>query len=215
VPLRVQRGVLEATARLGRLPAGTRVQAEQLGDRPAERVSGPGADESRAVLLLHGGAFTTCSPRTHRVLAAHLAHAAGAPVHVLDHRRAPEHPHPAAVDDAEVAFRELAAGHDVALAGDSAGGAVAILLALRLLAAGEPPPCAIALISPIADLTLATAEGYRGRDPLLRRSWVRQGAEAYTAGTDPRAVSPLHLDLTGLPPVLVHVSEHERLRPEG
>jgi epsilon-lactone hydrolase len=213
VPVRAQRALFEASSRLGRLPPGTRVETLSLGGRSAERVA-VGEARGRPVLLLHGGAFVTGSPRTHRVFAAHLALAAAAPVHVLDYRRAPEHPYPAAVDDADAALEELAAGGPVAVVGDSAGGAVALLLALRRQREGRPLPAALALVSPLVDLTLASSDGYRGRDPLLRRSWVADGGAAF-AGNDPVAASPLFSDLAGLPPTLVHVSEHERLRPEG
>ena len=215
VPLVAQRAWLEAQARLAVLPPGTTVEAVQVGGRPAERVTGPTADEDRVVLLLHGGAFTTCSPRTHRVLAAHLAHAASCAVVVLDYRRAPEAPHPAAVDDADAALEELQHQARTSVVGDSAGGTLALMLALRRRDAGRPLPEALALLSPIADLTLRTAEGYRGRDVLLRRSWVRAGRDAYVGAADPERLSPLAQDLTGLPPVLVQAAEHERLRPEA
>lgn len=214
VPVPVQRAVLEASARLGRLPRGTVVGHVVVGGRPAERVTGP-VDDGPPVLLLHGGAFITGSPRTHRVLAAHLAHAAGAPVVCLDYRRAPEHPHPAAVDDAEAALDALNAEGDVRVVGDSAGGALALLLAQRRRDSGRPAPSAVVLVSPLADLTLAESTAYRGPDPVLRPSWVQQGRDAFVGTADPRVVSPLHHDLSGLPPVLVQVSEHERLRPEG
>ena len=215
VPLAVQRRWLEAQSLLGRVPPGTSVLRADLGGRAAERVSAPDPDRSRAVLLLHGGAFTTCSPRTHRVFAAHLAAAAGAPVWVLDTRRAPEHPHPAAVDDADAALAALEATARTAVVGDSAGGAVALMLALRRRDAGRPLPVALGLVSPVCDLTLALSRTWTGDDPLLRPSWVEDGVRAYLGVADAEDVSPLHADLAGLPPVLVQVSEHERLRPEG
>jgi epsilon-lactone hydrolase len=215
VPLAVQRGWLEAQSLLGRLPAGTTVVPTVLGGRPAERVSAVDEDRAHAVLLVHGGAFTTCSPRTHRVFAAHLAAATGAPVWVLEHRRAPEHPHPAAVDDADAALDALQAAAPTAVVGDSAGGAVALLLALRRRDEGRALPTALGLVSPVADLTLALSRAWTGDDPLLRPSWVEDGVRAYLAGADAEALSPLSADLTGLPPTLVQVSEHERLRPEG
>jgi epsilon-lactone hydrolase len=215
VPLAVQRAWLEAQARLGRLPRGTAVERTALGGRPAERVTGPAPATDRSVLLLHGGAFTTCSPATHRVFAAHLAHAVGAPVHVLDHRRSPEHPHPAAVDDADAALAELEGQGRVDVVGDSAGGALALLLALRRRDEGRPLPASLGLVSPVADLTLELARGWTGADPVLRPSWIADGVTAFTGGADPRALSPLHADLHGLPRTLVQVAEHERLRPEG
>ena len=135
VPLGAQRRWLEAQARLGRLPAGTCVEQVALGGRPAERVTAEADAQGPAVLWLHGGAFWTCSPRTHRVFAAHLAAATGGPVLVPDYRLAPEHPYPAAVDDARAALAELSVHGPVVLGGESAGGALALLAALRLRAA--------------------------------------------------------------------------------
>lgn len=213
VPVRVQRRGLDGLAALfaGVLPPGTTTRRTVLGGRPAEVVEVPGAD-GPPVLLLHGGGFLTGSPRTHRGFAAHLAASAGAPVHVLDYRLAPEHPHPAAVDDALAALDEL--GGPVALVGDSAGGAVAVLAAVRLRDEGRPLPYALGLVSPVADLTGRASAAWEGPDPLLRASWLRQGVEAW-AGERAAALSPLHSDLTGLPPVLVHVCSDERLLPEG
>lgn len=216
VPVPLQRAWLGLTSRAGRPPSGTRVEHVVLGGRPAERVTSahPRAG-APTVLWLHGGAFWTCSPRTHRVLSGSLAAATGGPVLVPDYRLAPEHPHPAAVDDAQAALEQLQQDGPVVLGGDSAGGALALLLALRLRDAGAPLPDALLLVSPVTDLTGATSLSWTGSDPLLRRSWVRDGAAAYAGGADPRALSPLHADLTGLPPTMVQLSEHERLRPEG
>ena len=215
VPLGVQRAWVEAQSRLAVLPAGTTVDAEQLGGRPAERVAAPGTDDARAVLLLHGGAFLVGSPRSHRVLAAHLSAAVGCPVHVLDYRRAPEHPYPAAVDDADTALDELLDGRSVAVVGDSAGGALTLLLALRRRDAGRALPAALGLVSPVTDLTGETSAGYDGPDPVLRQSWVERGTAAFVGAADARALSPLHADLHGLPPVVLQVATDERLRREG
>lgn len=215
VPLGVQRRWLEAQARLGRLPAGTRIEPTTLGGRPAERVTGVAGSGGPAVLWLHGGAFWTCSPRTHRVFAAHLAAATGGPVLVPDYRLAPEHPYPAAVDDARAALAELSTTGPVVLGGDSAGGALALLLTQALRDEGASLPVALALVSPVVDLTLSASGAYAGPDPVLRRSWLRGGAQAFVDAADARVLSPLHQSLRGLPPVLVHLASDERLRPEG
>lgn len=217
VPIRLQRGYLEVqAAALGRVPAGTSIEPTSLGGRPAERVTCGPADEARAVLLLHGGAFVVGSPRTHRVLSARLAAASGAAVHVPHYRRAPEHPYPAALDDADAALDELqASARSVAVVGDSAGGALALLLALRRRDDGRRAPAALGLVSPVCDLTLASSLGYDGADPLLRRGWVRQGVDAFVGGSDAASLSPLSRPLHGLPPTYVQLAEHERLRPEG
>lgn len=219
VPVAVQRRGLDLLSGVPRLPVGTRVSRVRLGGRPAERVELPRADTARAVLCLHGGGYVTGSPRTHRALAAHLAAATRAPVYVLDYRLAPEHPYPAALDDATDAYQALLAqGHgpqNPSLVGDSAGGGLALALALRLRARSLPPPGALALLSPWLDLTLS-APGDPHRDPLLRLSWLRWCATGYAANADPAApeLSPLFADLTGLPPMLVHVGSDEVLRPD-
>ena len=215
LPVRFQRLWLEAMSTGGILPPGTTVERVRLGDCPAERIVPAGADSRRAVLLLHGGAFVIGSPRTHRVLAAHLAAAVGAPVSVLHYRRAPEHPWPAAVDDVHAAYRELSARVPTAVFGDSAGGALALMLALRLRDDGATLPPALALVSPATDLTLRTSAAYRGRDPVVRRTWLRQGVTSFVGDADPVVVSPLTADLRGLPPVLLQVTAGERLEAEG
>ncbi|MCW2778903.1 MAG: hypothetical protein JWN17_2628 [Frankiales bacterium] len=212
VPLGVQRGFLTALQGGLPVPRGTRVWRSALGGRPTDVVTAAGAD-GPPVLLVHGGAFITCSPRTHRAFAAHLSRAAGAPVHVQDHRLAPEHPFPAALDDTVAALREL--GPDARVVGDSAGGWLALAAVLALRDAGDPLPPKVGLVSPVVDLTLASALAWTGEDPLLSPGWMRMGVSAFLDGADARAHSPLFGDLSGLPPLLVQVSEHERLRPEG
>jgi acetyl esterase/lipase len=214
LPARLQRLWLEAVSTGGRLPKGTTVTRVELGGRPAERVAAAGVDESRAVLLLHGGAFVIGSPRTHRVLAGHLSASAGAPVYVLHYRRAPEHSFPAPVDDARAAYAELAAQGPTAVFGDSAGGCLALLLALGLRDTGNPPP-ALAVVSPVTDLTLATSDRYAGADTVVRRDWLRSGTRAFVGDADAAARSPLAAPLAGLPPVRVQVAAGERLRAEG
>jgi monoterpene epsilon-lactone hydrolase len=214
LPAALQRLWFEAVSTGGLLPTGTAVARVQLGGRPAERIAAVGADESRAVLLLHGGAFVIGSPRTHRVLAAHLSAAAQAPVYVLHYRRSPEHAFPAAVDDARAAYDELAARGPTAVFGDSAGGCLALLLALRLRDAGTLPP-ALALVSPVTDLTLARSDAYPRVDAVVRRDWLRTGTRAFVGRADAAALSPVSAPLAGLPPVRIQVAAHERLRAEG
>ncbi len=213
-PVAVQRVVVGLGSRAP-LPRGTTLTRPALGGRPSERLQAGGADGPGAVLLLHGGAFLLGPLVTHRAFAAHLSSATGRPVHVLDYRLAPEHTHPAAVDDAQAAYEELVAGGPVTLVGDSAGGCLALLLALRLRGTHLPAPDALGLVSPVADLTLERAARWSGHDPLLQLSWLRQGYTAYLGGADAAALSPLSADLSGLPPVVLHVSGQERLRPEG
>lgn len=207
VPVRVQRQVLGGIGRVMRVqPRGTTVVPATLGGRPCERISVEGADPRRQVLYLHGGAYTVGGTVTHRTLAAHLAQASAATVHLLDYRLAPEAPFPAALEDTVAAYRELAGGGGaVAVAGDSAGGGLALALMTRLRDAKETLPVAAALIAPWVDLTLSNIHD-DPRDPVLRRAWLQASADAYSAGTDPASpeLSPLFAELSGLPPVVVH-----------
>lgn len=213
VPVQRQRKLLNAIGRLAVYPRGTAVDRFTLGGRPSERIVVAGADPRRAVLYLHGGAYIVGGPATHRALAAHLAAASGAAVHLLDYRLAPEAPYPAAVDDVLAAYRELrTTAGSVTVAGDSAGGGLALVLMTLLRDAGETLPEAAALISPLVDLTLAHVED-ASRDPMLRRAWLQAAAGAYACGTDVASpnLSPLFADLTGLPPLLVQGASDEIL----
>lgn len=209
-----RRANLAALAGSPPAPDGVTVETIELADRPAERLTPTGAPDGEVVLYLHGGSYSAGSPDTHRGLAGALALAAGRTVVVLDYRLAPEDPFPAGLNDALLAFDQLAPAR-VALAGDSAGGGLsaATALALRDRAGGQP--VAVALISPWADLT-QSADSYTSRrdaDPMLTARALTQAADAYLAGTDPQTpyASPVFGDLTGLPPVRVDVGSDEVL----
>lgn len=167
------------------------------------------------LLYLHGGAYVAYSPRSHRELAARLGRAAGCAVLVPDYRLAPEHPHPAAVEDALAALGRLREqGRAVVLAGDSAGGGLALAVAQRLRAQGLPQPAGIALLSPWTDLGLSGPSVQEVRDdPTLDAERLRGAGLAYAAGADPLGpeLSPAYADLTGLPPLHVEVGSGEIL----
>jgi acetyl esterase/lipase len=159
------------------------------------------------------------SIESHRQLVANLSAASDAPVLNVSYRLGPEHPYPAAVEDAMAAYRfALSTGLDptsVAIAGDSAGGGLTVACLVALRNAGDPLPAAGVCISPWFDLTL-TSESMRSKadvDPMVDHRKLSMLAEAYLAGTDPKTptASPLFADLTDLPPLLVHVGTREVL----
>jgi epsilon-lactone hydrolase len=185
----------------------------------AEWLEPPAAREGAALLYLHGGGYVIGSPRSHRHLAASLARAAGAATLLPDYRLAPEHPFPAAVEDAVAAYRWLlehgAQPGRVVIAGDSAGGGLTVATLLVLRDRGLPRPAAGVCISPWVDLT-CTAPSYATKaasDPIVAHEGVDMMAKAYLGATDARTplASPLYADLTGLPPLLVQVGSEEVL----
>lgn len=210
VPWAGQRAWMDAFSATTRPPAGVVADRERLGERPALRLTprAPRQDGPAAVLLLHGGAYTTGSAATHRAFAGRLAAALGAPVHLLEYRLAPEHPYPAALDDATAAWDDLVARAGGAgrtwVVGDSAGAGLAVALCARLHAAERPGPAALGLVCPWLDtaLTASSVRRNRRREPLLRVSWLRRSGAAYRAG---RAMpEALWTAPTALPPVVVH-----------
>lgn len=169
------------------------------------------------MLYLHGGAFCLGSPATHRSVTSRLAREAGMPVWVPDYRLAPEQPFPAALEDALACYQALRAqgyaARQILLAGDSAGGSLALALALTLQQRGEPFAAGIVLLSPVTDTTLsgATFTTRQYADPMLRRDWLEQGLRAYAAPAHCLPHSPLTADLRGLPPMLIQVGDQELL----
>jgi len=211
-------GMEELTA-AAPLAEDVRYEAVDAGGVPAEWAIADNAGEDRVILYLHGGGYVVGSVRTHRGIVGSISRAAAAKVLSVDYRLAPEHPHPAAVEDAVAAYRFLLGMSvdpaRIAIAGDSAGGglAAATLIALRDLA--EPLPAAGVLISPWLDLT-QSAESMTTRaddDPMVSRDVLQRMADAYVAAGDAKAAtaSPLFADLAGLPPMLVHVGTAEVL----
>jgi len=184
---------------------------------PVERIS-VDAPCSEAVLLhFHGGMYCAGTPEIDRVLNAPIARATGLEVISPDYRLAPEHPFPAAVEDAVAVYRsQVELGHRVALYGESAGGGLAAACAIAIRDAGLPRPVALGLISPMLDLT-AGSDTYRtlaASDPdYSDTSTLTEPAAAYAAGTplDHPLVSPLFADLSGLPPTLIQVGSREVL----
>ena len=210
--IKAARKVLEGAAAPGRpYPA-------SVGGVPGEWLGAEGAP--RTLLYLHGGGYVACSPRTHRPFTQAFAKA-GLRVFAPDYRLAPEHPYPAALDDAVAAYRGLldAGAQGVVVAGDSAGGGLALALMLRLRDLGLPLPARAALFSPWTDLA-ATGESIRTntrRDAMFHGDGIARGADAYVGGADRLIplISPLYADMAGLPPLLVHVGADEVLRDDS
>jgi acetyl esterase/lipase len=172
------------------------------------------------LLFFHGGGYCSGSIRSHRRLVTEAGRAAGVRTLAVGYRLAPEHPFPAAFDDAMTAWRFLrtdgVAAEHIAIGGDSAGGGMTVVLINRLRDAGDELPACAWLASPWTDLTmsgssLATKDAV---DPLIHKGYLGELADAYLpAGLDrkdPR-VSPLYSNLKGLPPTLIHVGSDETL----
>jgi len=210
---------LESLSKLMWMPRGTKLTFGQLGGVNVEWLANPTAGARGFVLYLHGGGYVTGSPRTHRGLAARLAKAARVCVAVPDYRLAPEHPHPAAVDDALAAYQGLLdqgiPPHKIIIAGDSAGGGLALALALRLKAAPLPQPSGIVLLSPFADMSFsgASMQSPTQLEWLLTKKFVHEAAKHYAGGQDPLTptISPLFADLRHLPPLFIQVGTDEIL----
>ena|ERR1041385_5537723 len=187
---------------------------------PGEYSIVPGSDSSCVLIYLHGGGYCSGSIQSHCRLVTEAGRAARMRTLSLAYRLAPEHPFPAAYEDALSAWRFLRsqgiAGSQIAIGGDSAGGGLTIALIARLRDAGEELPACAWLVSPWTDLTMsgATLTSKAGVDPLIHREYLTQLAEAYVPvgmdRNDPR-VSPLFADLTGFPPVLIQVGSDETL----
>ncbi|HKX42243.1 MAG TPA: alpha/beta hydrolase, partial [Burkholderiaceae bacterium] len=188
-----------------------------------EWVHRPGTAPHATLLHLHGGGYFSCSARTHRPYTCFFA-AQGFRVYAPNYRLAPEHPFPAAVDDAVRVYLSLAKalGGDtrtLVVTGDSAGGGLALALMLRLREAGHALPAAMALFSPWTDLatTGPSAIENEAHCSMFVAEGIRRGATGYLAGADPQHphASPLYADLRGLPPMLVHAAEREAMRDDS
>ncbi len=182
-----------------------------------------GCDPNRVVLYCHGGGYTAGTLQYSRILASKAAQVTGHAVLCFAYRLAPEHPYPAAVEDALCAWDYLMhqgyGARDTALLGDSAGGNLALVLTLRLREMGRRLPRRLVLFSPWTDMT-CTGESYaicRELDPMLTPNYIHAVRQAYADGQNLRDghLSPLFADLTGFPPTLIQVGSHEILRSDS
>jgi epsilon-lactone hydrolase len=200
-------------------PDDVRQSPTTIGGVSAIEVTAPGADADAVILYFHGGVYVIGSAATSVPLVAELARRTGARVITLDYRLAPEHPYPAAVDDAQDAYKGLLEqGVDpgqIALAGESAGGGLAVATLLALRDAGTPLPSCAFLMSPYADLTLSgdSVADREAVDRTLTPAGLRLRIPDYVAGADASdpLISPVFADLTGLPPLLIQVGSNEIL----
>ena len=219
-PAAVMRPKLERIAGLiTHIPRGTTIEPITLAGRPAERLTPKGAVSAQVVYYMHGGAYLGGSPRTHRGMLAHLAKAANATVIALDYRLAPEHPYPAALDDAVAGWTELLAQGvkpaNLVIGGDSAGGNLALVTAIALRDRGLPLPAGLVLLSPWTGMSSSgVSMGTRAeRDRLLTVRGIDRAAREFANGlplTDPR-LSPLFATREGLPKMLIQVGDDELL----
>jgi acetyl esterase/lipase len=202
------------------VPGDIRATQTTLGNRPALHVEPDCGRRAGTILYFHGGGFVFGSPETALSLTGHLVARTGFSAHSLDYRLAPEHPYPAAIDDALSAYRALLdSGTDpstIAFAGDSAGGGLTVTTCLAARDVGLPLPAAVVAFSPGLDATRtgASMDTKEGIDPIFTRKALEYTGAMYLAGADPHQplLSPAVLaDLTGFPPMLLQVGTNELL----
>ncbi|MBP0590331.1 alpha/beta hydrolase [Paraburkholderia sp. LEh10] len=201
------------------LPSDVYVEAVDANGVRAEWTSTPAADPTRVVLFLHGGAYIAGGLATHRHMVAQAGREARTQTLALDYRLAPEHPFPAAVDDAIAGYEFLLThGYEpanIALAGESAGGSLALATLVSLRDMGIGLPACLWLSSPWVDLEMTgeTMVSKSAVDPLIQKAYLQEAAAAYLNGADPRSplASPLYANLRELPPMLIQVGTAETL----
>jgi monoterpene epsilon-lactone hydrolase len=214
-----QRRLLRALLSAQPLPADVAVTAGALGDIPTAEITVDGIEPRHVVLYFHGGVYVMGDA----FLAADLASQVGRRTHArvisVDYRLAPEHPYPAAVDDALAAYEALLcegiAPSDIAFAGESAGGGLAVATLVNARDHGLPLPAAALVMSPYGDLTLAgtSMQTRREVDPLLSPDALQARVPDYTAGHDAALglISPIFADLSGMAPLIIQAGTHEVL----
>jgi epsilon-lactone hydrolase len=217
-PQGMREGYEKACAEI-RVPDDVSYETTEVGGVPGEWSTASDAGPERTIIYLHPGGYSVGSAKGHRHIAGAYSRASGARVLALDYRLAPEHPHPAAVEDVVAAFDSLlqagTPAESITILGESAGGGLSLasLVALRDRE-GAVPACGVA-VSPWTDLTLSgdSMDSKAGEDPVNSREMLSGLAAGYLMGGDPRAplASPLFADLTGLPPLMVMAGSAEVL----
>jgi acetyl esterase/lipase len=214
-----QREIFEEMMAAIPLPADVTTTPGSLDQVPVTNVEVAGRKPERVIFYLHGGAYAIGSAASSVGLASDLARRAGTRLVTIDYRLAPEHPYPAALEDAVRAYRGLldtgVSPSAIAVAGESAGAGLAAALLVALKDAGLPQPAAAVLMSPWADLTLSgnSIRAKAAVDPALTPDGLARRAADYLAGSDPAEalVSPIFADLSGLAPLLIQAGSHEIL----
>jgi epsilon-lactone hydrolase len=214
-----QRRLLKEAISAQPLPADVTVTAAALGAIPTAEITVDGIEPRHVVLYFHGGVYVMSDAFLAAGLASQVGRRTDAKVISVDYRLAPEHPYPAAVDDALAAYEALLqtgiAPADIAFAGESAGGGLTIATLVNARDHGLPLPAAAFVMSPYVDLTLAgtTMDTKREVDPLLSRELLQARIPDYTAGQDAALglISPIFADLSGLPPLIIQAGSHEVL----
>ena len=219
-PIDHLRSLLETTTMFATLPWGITFEMHDFGDFKAECLNPIRSKPEKVILYLHGGGYVIGSPKTHRALAGKIAKKTNLNALVIDYRKAPEHPFPAALDDALNAYKFLIykkkyAPEHIVLVGDSAGGGLVVALQYYLKEHNIPLPVASVLISPYLDLKQngksiqTNARNDRFLDEFEMRRWARLYAPEQDL--DNPLISPLYGNPTGLPPMLIQASESEVL----
>jgi len=218
--IKTQRLVTDIGLRMNLLPLGTHITPVDIDGLGAEWIANKYHNATDTIILyLHGGAYNIGSTKSHRNLTSHLAKASESTVLLLEYRLAPEHPYPAALIDAVKAYNWLIeCGHqaeDIIIAGDSAGGGLAVATALSLKDESQQMPRALGLISPWADMTMSgeSVKSKADLDPMIRKDWLDAMINNYATGLPPDSplCSPIYADLDGLPPVYIQVGSDEIL----
>ncbi|MDX6418185.1 MAG: epsilon-lactone hydrolase [Trebonia sp.] len=214
-----QRRLLRELTSAQPLPADVTVTAAAQGGVPTAEITIDGIEPRRVVLYFHGGVYVLGDASGAADLASQVGRRTRAKVISVDYRLAPEHPYPAAVDDALAAYEALlhngTAPSDIAFAGESAGGGLAVATLVNARDQGLPLPAAAFVMSPYADLTLAgtTMQTKREVDVLMSREALQSRVSDYTSGQDAALglISPIFADLSGLPPLIIQAGTHEVL----
>lgn len=221
LPPQLQRLVLHTLSVVMPGTGGVTVEKTKVGNMTAERITPKGAKPKHAILYLHGGAFVAGSPRSHRSITSRLAKFANAQVLAIHYRRVPEAPFPAQIDDSVAGYKQLLKDgfkpEHIAVAGDSAGGTLTLLVTKALELEGVEGPKCLVMMSPAFDpkLDSQSVKKYRKLDPMINIEWGHQGFTWYRPQHDHPLAFPKRQNLATLPPTLVQVGEVEVLHDDS